>query len=233
MTALLIGAWLAGLLGSPHCVGMCGPFALACAGTRGQTLAWNAGRLATYAVLGAAAGVLGQAAPGPPWVVAVISTALIVWFAGALAGILPEPHLVIPGLARLSAALARRAGLPGRFMFGMATSLLPCGLVYAALGIPVAIGTAGGGALAMVAFGLGTVPALAAVAAGLHRFLAGGRNRRRLLAAGVLVAGLWSIGMRAGLWNPGTPHGPPAGQAPQTGSPNGPGGHPEGSPPTR
>ena len=56
-----------------------------------------------------------------------------------------------------------------RYLFGMANGLLPCGLVYAALALPVALGSAPLGALAMVLFGLGTVPALATLAAGLAR----------------------------------------------------------------
>jgi hypothetical protein len=72
--------------------------------------------------------------------------------------------------------------------------------VYAALSIPVVLADPVAGAAAMVAFGLGTVPALAAVTLGLRQVLARDRRFRRLLAVGVLAAGLWSIGIRTGVW---------------------------------
>jgi len=80
----------------------------------------------------------------------------------------------------------------------MANGLLPCGLVYAALALPVALGSAPLGALAMVLFGLGTVPALVALAAGLAGLLRRGLWPRRVLAAGMLVVGLWAIAVREG-----------------------------------
>ena len=54
---------------------------------------------------------------------------------------------------------------------GLANGLLPCGLVYAALSIPVVMADPAAGAAAMVAFGMGTVPALAAVTLGLRQVL--------------------------------------------------------------
>jgi sulfite exporter TauE/SafE len=90
-----------------------------------------------------------------------------------------------------------------RFGLGMATGLLPCGLVYAALGIPVAASDPMVGALAMAAFGVGTAPALTAVAMGLRRLVMQNMALRRLLAAGVLMAALWSIGMRSGVFGDG------------------------------
>lgn len=202
MTALLVGAALTGLVGSIHCIGMCGPFAVACGSTVPGSFGWHAGRLTTYSILGAVAGALGHSLPGPEWVVGTVSAVLIVWFAGTLAGWFPEPHVAFPGLASLATRAVTTSGLIGRFVFGVANGLLPCGLVYAALSIPVVLADPAAGAAAMVAFGLGTVPALAAVTLGLRRVLARDRRWRFLLAAGVLVAGLWSIGARTGLWEP-------------------------------
>jgi sulfite exporter TauE/SafE len=88
----------------------------------------------------------------------------------------------------------------------MATGLLPCGLVYASLGIPVAASDPLVGALAMAAFGVGTMPALTAVAMGLRRIVMRNMALRRALAAGVLVAALWSIGMRTGVFGGGPMH---------------------------
>lgn len=199
-------AFMAGLVGSLHCIGMCGGFAVACGGRARDTFLWHFGRTATYAILGALAGAFGSMMPGPGWVVGLISTLLIVWFAAGLAGLVPEPHLSIPGVKHLTTNLAKRTNMVARFGFGMATGLLPCGLVYAALGIPVAASDPLVGAMAMAAFGLGTMPALTAVAMGLRRVVMKNLALRRTLAAGVLMAALWSIGMRTGVIGGGHMH---------------------------
>ena len=124
---------------------------------------------------------------------------LLTWFALALAGIVQEPRFRLPGLTRLATRGAGASDFGGRFVFGLANGLLPCGLVYAALAIPVASGEPLVGALSMVAFGLGTVPALAAMTMGLHTVLLRDMRWRRAFAAAVLLAGLTSIGLRQGL----------------------------------
>jgi sulfite exporter TauE/SafE len=155
--------------------------------------------MATYAVLGALAGAFGSMIPGPGWVGAVVGGVLITWFAASLAGFVPEPHVSIPGVKHLATNLATRTNMAARFGFGMATGLLPCGLVYATLAVSVASGSAAIGALAMAAFGVGTAPALTAVALGLRKVVMRDMRLRRLLAAGVFLATLWSIGIRTGV----------------------------------
>jgi uncharacterized protein len=156
----IVAAALAGLMATPHCAGMCGGFATACARPRAGLAAWHAGRLGTYAALGALAGTFGRVLPGPSWVPAVLSAALLVWFAAVLAGFAPQPSVRLPGLARAGQLLARRPSLPARFLFGAVTGLLPCGMVYAALSIAIAAAHPAYSALAMVAFGAATVPGL-------------------------------------------------------------------------
>lgn len=198
MISAIAAAALAGLIGSPHCIGMCGGFALACGGKVSHTAAWHAGKILTYALLGALAGLFGHLVPGPLWVATAVSALLIIWFAAGLAGLVPEPTLKIPGLARLAARAAAKGDLGSRFLFGIATGLLPCGLIYATLGIAVASGDALTGAMAMAAFGLATAPLLAAFGLGVRR-LAGERPwTRRVLAVLVLVAGLWMVVQRFG-----------------------------------
>jgi sulfite exporter TauE/SafE len=138
--------------------------------------------------------------------VAVVSGVLIAWFAAGLAGLVPEPHLSIPGVKHLATNLATRTNMAARFGFGMANGLLPCGLVYAALAIPVAAGDPIVGALAMVAFGVGTMPALTAVALGLRKVVMRDLRLRRVLAAGVFLAAMWSIGTRTGVVGGGPMH---------------------------
>jgi len=212
MIGFLSAAFVAGLVGSPHCIGMCGAFAVLCGGRIRDTAMWHVGRMTSYAVLGALAGAFGSLVPGPSWVAAVLSLGLMLWFAAGLAGLVPEPRLVIPGLKRLGTALAGNPAPTMRYAFGVVNGLLPCGLVYATLAIPVAIGRPVEGALAMAAFGLGTTPLLSAVALGLRRAVARDIRVRRLVAAAVLAASLWSIGMRQGVLGGGhrMQHGTPA-----------------------
>lgn len=210
MLHAILAAGLAGFLGSPHCIGMCGSFALACGGRVGHTAVWHAGKTFTYAVLGAVAGFAGASVPGPTWVASVLSAALVVWFAAALAGLAPEPTLRIPGLTRLATRAARKGDLASRFVFGMANGLLPCGLVYATLGIAVASGDALTGFLSMTAFGLATVPALATFGLGVRRAVGERTWVRRALALFVLVAGLWVVARRHDMVPGGGAHGAPA-----------------------
>lgn len=178
---------------------MCGSFALACGGRVSHTAAWHAGKILTYTVLGVLAGLVGHSVPGPTWVATAVSATLVIWFAAGLAGLVPEPALRIPGLTRIAARAATRGDLGSRFLFGLATGLLPCGLVYATLGIAVASGDPLTGGLAMAAFGLGTAPALAALGLGARRLVGQGAWSRRVLAVLVLVAGLWVVFQRQGM----------------------------------
>lgn len=196
MQEILGAAFVAGLMGSPHCIGMCGGFAAACARPRGSVWLWHAGRLSTYAVIGAIGGYAGAALPGPRWVPLVISAALLLWFALALADVVPQPKVRVPGLVQAGVRLAQKEGPLARYLFGAATGLIPCGMVYAALAIAVAAGHPAWGAAAMVTFGLGTVPALSLLSVGVQRFAARGVWYRRAIATLVLAAGLWSIGRR-------------------------------------
>ena len=195
MTALLAGALLAGLVGSPHCVGMCGGFATSVGGAR-ASLAWHLGRLATYTVLGSVAGLIGGVGVRAGAWTGVAAAVLLLLFAARLTGVLPSAPMHLPGLVRMASRFATLPGLPARFAFGTLTALLPCGLTWSALTLAVAAGGGAGGALAMTAFWLGTVPALAGAAVGLRRLTTARPWSRRLLAAGVFAAGLWSISVR-------------------------------------
>jgi sulfite exporter TauE/SafE len=200
---LVGGAAISGLAGSPHCVGMCGGFASASA-ARGHGVAWHTGRLSTYGVLGAVAAAGGAVLPGPPWLGSALAVTLLVWFSARLAGIAPAWHVPWADasarrLAALLPANANHAGALASAVLGAASALLPCGLLWAALAVAVASGSAGIGALSMVAFGVGTVPALGAAGSILRRIKDMSSSGRHLVAAAVLAAGLWSIGARASL----------------------------------
>ena len=181
---------------------MCGPFAAACARPAAGLATWHAGRLAAYAVLGAVAGAAGGVLPGPAWLPPLVAALFLTGFAAALAGLLPEPRVVLPGLAAAGRLLREGRGPAARFGFGVVNGFIPCGLVYSALSIPVALSHPLPGAAAMLAFGAGTLPALSVAALGLRRLSPASLTARRVLAALVLAAGLWSIGTRAGWWAP-------------------------------
>lgn len=197
MVELLTAALLAGLLGSVHCIGMCGAFAASCTRARGGLAAWHLGRILTYTGLGAAAGALGSLIPGPPWVPGTVAALLLVWFALALAGLVPEPRLLPPALSRAGSRAAATPRAGAQFLFGLVNGLLPCGLVYSALALAIAADRPVAGALAMLAFGVGTLPALSVAALGLRRVIMTSLWRRRLFAVLLLAVGLRTVWMRA------------------------------------
>jgi len=211
--ALPLALALGGLASGLHCAGMCGPInAGFCLVQKHdlwrRQLAFNAGRITSYAAAGAAAGALGSAAA---YAAAVVpSQNFLVLFASALA-LLAGMHLA--GLA-LPLAAFERAGLPlwrrvqpfaarllpartlpKAYLAGIAWGWLPCGLVYGALAAAVFAGGPAQGAAAMAAFGLGTLPWLLAtgVAALRLRQWAGTRALRR--AGGALLVALGGFGV--------------------------------------
>jgi sulfite exporter TauE/SafE len=194
---LLGAAFLTGLLGSVHCVAMCGAFAASCTRVPRGLPGWHAGRIGTYALLGAFAGAAGHLLPGPSWLPAAVAAALLLWFALALAGLVPEPRLIPRRLTNAASRAAHSTSPAAQVAFGIANGFLPCGLVYSALSISVALADPARGALAMVAFGAGTVPALSFAALGLRRLVMTSLWRRRVFAVLVLAAGAWAIWTRA------------------------------------
>jgi sulfite exporter TauE/SafE len=169
---LAAALFVMGLMGGmAHCTVMCGPFVLAQVGERfaagARSRAWTAvlapyqlGRISTYAGLGAVAGGLGATAAWAGewrWIpAAALLLAALVFALQALGRMRLGWGEAVA--ARLSFGRLRGFGL------GLALGFLPCGLIYGALIASAGAGGAWQGALAMAAFGLGTVPALAIVA---------------------------------------------------------------------
>ena len=171
-------ALILGLAGSLHCLGMCGPLALALPAardaTRGQRilgrLAYNVGRACTYAGMGIFAGLLGhvlQLGGVQRWVSILLGILLIATLLFS-SHHMPEWILntfyrpVQKGLGKL----LKRQGTSGLFQIGLLNGLLPCGLVYAALaGASLQEGPLRGAAY-MFIFGLGTLPMMFAVSMG-------------------------------------------------------------------
>ncbi len=210
--AIWATALVAGMLGGTHCVGMCGGFAAA-ASSRGAAggVAWHGGRGLAYAMLGALGGSLGGALADLGPIANVVMAMMLVWFALRLAGLVEEgpwgPRRAAreaPGsgalnaaLMRTTARLARTEGVAARVAFGAATALLPCGLLWSALAMAGAAGSPLVGAGAMLAFWAGTVPALTLVAHALRKLATARPWMRRVVALGVLVAGLTALATRS------------------------------------
>jgi hypothetical protein len=207
---ILAGALL-GLLGSAHCIGMCGPLVLSLGAPRhdvrlavrlAQVGIYHLGRIATYALLGVAAGLAGGlfAMAGLGRTLAVAGGALLVAAALAPALVRRSPSLAgpwIPVAARAGAAARRwQHGhpFPGRFAAGLANGLLPCGMVYAALAAALAAGSVAEAALTMTAFGAGTTPALAVLSLSAAQIPIAWRRRvSRAAPAGLAIVGLLLI----------------------------------------
>ncbi len=169
MTALFAGFAL-GLMGSLHCIGMCGPLALMVPGNaeRGwftNALLYNGGRILTYATIGLLFGWLGRGLQlsGLQQALSIAAGVLMLLLVAvprldaSLKRSIPVPqHLLSKYIARM---VHRRDGL-GVLGLGLLNGFLPCGLVYVALIGALTMANAAQGAFFMALFGLGTVPAL-------------------------------------------------------------------------
>jgi len=164
-----------GLLGSFHCIGMCGPIALALPVHQSSPLRkvvaillYNAGRIITYSLLGFLFGMIGQgfAVFGLQQVLSVTLGVFIL-----LSVILPKSFVsrlgaakkMMPLLGRLKAGLSdlfSKRNLFSLFSIGVLNGLLPCGLVYMAIAGAVSTGRIADSVLFMALFGMGTVPVM-------------------------------------------------------------------------
>lgn len=207
VTSAVFGSlFMAGLAGSLHCIGMCGPILLGFSQALGPTgrmdwFAYHAGRLWTYALLGFAAGwvsaELRTSAGGfvGQQTLSVIAGLLVIIAGIAAAGWIPGVRFESQqGCAAHASqkrpwlsSLLRQQGLGSRLLLGAVMGFLPCGLIYAVLVMAATLPTPAHSALAMLVFGLGTLPALSAVLLGSHLVPAGLRAHGTRLVAAVLV----------------------------------------------
>jgi len=222
MLTSLLTAFVVGLLGGVHCVGMCGgvvsmltlgmaPERRGLAASLPLQLGYNLGRIAGYALAGALFGTLGAVlvqAPALHWlqrvlyaVAALMMVALGLYLGGWWRG--------LAVVERAGGLLWRRLEPIGRRLLpirswtqavavGLVWAWLPCGLVYSVLILALGMGSPVQGALLMLAFGLGTLPNLLGIgllAGAAARYMASAWLRR---IAGLLVMGfggfaLWQL----------------------------------------
>ena len=211
----LLSAFLVGLLGGGHCVGMCGGIVgavtLSLPGQRPKVsylLAYNSGRITSYAMAGILAGLIGASSF---FLQQVLPVEKLLYLLANLMLVLLGLHLAglwqgVLVLERIGALLWRRLqplskkllplrSAPQAFALGLLWGWLPCGLVYSVLIAALATGSGAHGGLLMLAFGLGTLPTLLTMgvaAARMKQFLQ--RNWVRRISGGLVlgfgVAGL-------------------------------------------
>lgn len=202
-----IALFIVGLLGAGHCAGMCGGIvgALSLQSPRGGGVsvavhfAYNLGRIASYALAGLVAGTLGQLAGnllalqhGLYLFASLMLIALGFYLLGltqTLAWLEKGGQGVWRRIQPFTARFLPVRGVAQAFPLGLLWGWLPCGLVYSALTTALAAGSAGQGALLMLAFGLGTLPNLLLAGLLLARFRRFAQARGTRMVSGLLVLG--------------------------------------------
>ena len=184
-TVDLVSMFLLGLLGTGHCVGMCGPLVLAFPASSGRFAAhlmYHLGRVLTYTAVGALMGGIGAGLgllgdeTGRESLLTIARVqvffsslaALFMFYLGlSRLGVVREPAWMavaqpsrIPGFSRLQSGALSGRNLPVYLAIGLVLGFLPCGLSFAAFARALPAGGAPAGALAVLVFGLGTVPGL-------------------------------------------------------------------------
>lgn len=209
MSALAVTVLVSSLAGSLHCVAMCGPLVGMHGGARSLRLAFvhALGRLVTYVALGALAGLFGGAVDlagdlASVQHVATIAAGVVIvgWgvysIAVARGWVRARTHggaLFQHGLVQLR---GRRA-VTRAALIGVLTGLIPCGWLWAFVVTAAGTGHPASGALVMVAFWLGTVPAMTGVLAIAGPLIARLRARVPVITACVLIAlGLVTLASR-------------------------------------
>ncbi len=193
-------AFVAGLVGGGHCLGMCGGLVVVAAAGGRRSWLFHVARIAGYAVLGAAAALAGAAldwggsAAGLHRLRFYVAGALLFAFGLAFLGAFPRRWLE-PGAGAVTRLLGRARRLTGTafpLVLGLPIGLLPCGLLYPMYAAAAGTGEPLEGAALLTSFGLGTVPLLGTFSFALDRI--GLAMRQRLVrAAGVVLLLLGAV----------------------------------------
>jgi len=215
---MLWTALIFGLLGSFHCIGMCGPIAFMLPVSRDnelkkfiQVLLYHAGRLLAYSTIGLAFGIVGktlnlfdlQQHLSILTGILMISVILIPSLATSKLNISGPVTLVIGKIKSSMGGLLKKKSPDMFFTIGVLNGFLPCGLVYLAVFGAVASGTALQGGLYMILFGLGTIPLMTSVVYSKGLISPGLRQKvRKLIPVFVVLIGIVFIIRGLGLGIP-------------------------------
>ena len=201
-------AFILGLSGAGHCLGMCGGIAAALnlGGARSSaiTVAYHTGRITSYTLLGALLGLASASIDIGAWTIGLrylaglllIGMGLYIanWWGGMALLERAGAKLWQP-VQRLSSTLLPLRRWPQGFALGLCWGLMPCGLIYSSLAWAATSHDATTAALMMMLFGLGTLPAMLATsmgAQGLQAFLRR-RGLKQVIAVLLIGSGIWTL----------------------------------------
>ncbi|WP_298238910.1 sulfite exporter TauE/SafE family protein [uncultured Algibacter sp.] len=210
---MLLSALILGLLGSFHCVGMCGPIAFMLPVDRTNTVKkisqisiYHIGRLLAYSLIGLVFGLIGKSLFifGYQQQLSIIIGVLMI-----LVVIIPQNIFnkynfskpIYKAISKVKSALGsalKKKTMDTFLTIGFLNGFLPCGLVYMALFAAIAGGNAASGSLYMVVFGLGTIP-LMTTAIYFSNFLKGTARQRIQKAIPVFVVCIGALFILRGL----------------------------------
>ncbi len=210
MNTMLISAILLGLMGSFHCVGMCGPIAFMLPVDRtnnlkkfGQIFIYHLGRLLAYGIIGLVFGILGK---GLYLFGIQQKLSIIIGIAMVVIVMIPykifnrynfsRPIMGLISKVKNKLGLALKKQGPDTFLsIGFLNGFLPCGLVYMGLLGALGMGDAVKGMLFMVLFGLGTIPLMTSAIyfSGMLKSTAKQRIQRLVPVFVVIVGALFIV----------------------------------------
>lgn len=172
--------FLMGLIGSVHCIGMCGPLTMALPFSQQKNIfkylamaLYHIGKIISYASLGLIVGLFGkqvfviETQQSISIIIGVLMLVYVIWvyLVKVNTRFNPLQFIQVPVLKALS-SLFKNKHISVFIVLGFLNGLLPCGMVYLALGSAMSTGHPSDSAIFMAFFGLGTVPALLMVALG-------------------------------------------------------------------
>lgn len=165
---LFIAALTMGIVGSLHCVGMCGPIIMSIPWSNTQKALqislYHVGRATTYAIMGALVGGVGQLFLPKDlgvWPTLISGSVLVlVFLAQSFPKVLQNNRFPASSIARFFRSFLKMESVFSRFFMGMVNGILPCGMVYSALAVAILYHNALYSGLFMFLFGIGTSPLL-------------------------------------------------------------------------
>ncbi len=204
-----IAALVFGFFTSFHCIGMCGPIAIALPLKRNtwyskviSSLLYNFGRTITYGFLGAIFGLLGKGfkmSGFQSWVSIIVGIVMIL---SVLFPVLFHQKQYIDRImysyvGKMISAfrkLFKKSTYPSLFFIGLLNGLLPCGPVYAAIALAIVGGSILSGSLYMILFGLGTIPIMLSLNLIGHTISISMRNKiRKVIPVFIIIIGILFI----------------------------------------
>lgn len=165
---LFIAALTMGIVGSLHCVGMCGPIIMSIPWSNTQKALqislYHVGRATTYAIMGALVGGVGQLFLPKDlgvWPALISGSVLVlVFLAQSFPTVLQNNRFPASSIARFFRSFLKMDSVFSRFFMGMVNGILPCGMVYSALAVAILYHNALYSGFFMFLFGVGTSPLL-------------------------------------------------------------------------